>query len=52
LALCNLLTDSAIERSPGLGDTQAKAISNLGAAIGRLIDHEAANNGGRKVVKP
>lgn len=51
-ALCNLLTDSAIERSAALESDQAKAMSELGAALGRLIDHGAANNGGRNLVRP
>ena len=49
--LANLLTDGAIERSCALEADQAKAMSNLGAALGRMLDHHAANNGGRKVVK-
>lgn len=50
-ALCNLLADSAIERSCALEDEQVPAMSNLGAALGRLIDHPSANNGGRKCLK-
>lgn len=50
-ALCNLLTDSAIQESTRLEKDQAAAMANLGAAIGRLIDHHAANNGGRDLLK-
>ncbi len=50
-ALCNLLTDGAIERANSVEGEQIKSMSTLGAAIGRLIDHPAANNGGREVVK-
>lgn len=50
-ALCNLLTDSAIERSCALEGKQIEALSTLGAALGRLIDHPSANNGGRECVK-
>ncbi len=50
-ALCNLLHDKAIESSGAVEGTQIQAMSNLGAAIGRLLDHSSANNGGRKVVK-
>lgn len=50
-ALANLLSDSAIERSCSLEQDQAKAMSNLGAALGRMLDHHAANNGGREIVK-
>lgn len=51
-ALANLLCDSSIERSQALEGNQAQALSNLGAALGRLIDHHAANNGGRQCVNP
>ncbi len=51
-ALANHLTDRAIKDGNAVGESQAKALSNLGAAIGRLIDHGAANNGGRNVIKP
>lgn len=50
-ALANLLCDSSIERSQALEGSQVVAMSNLGAALGRLIDHPAANNGGRECVK-
>lgn len=50
-ALCNLLHDGAIERSLALEGKQVDSMSNLGAALGRLIDHNAANNGGRKIIK-
>lgn len=50
-ALANLLADSSLERSAALEGSQMQAMSNLGAALGRLIDHHAANNGGRQVVK-
>jgi hypothetical protein len=50
--LCNLLSDSAIQRSVATdGEKDFETLSNLGAAIGRMIDHNAANNGGRKIVK-
>ena len=51
-SLCNLLTDSAIQRSVATdGGKDFEAMSNLGAALGRMIDHNSANNGGRKIVK-
>lgn len=51
-ALCNLLTDCAINESTSrLEKDQAESMRMLGAAIGRLIDHHAANNGGRDLVK-
>lgn len=53
-ALANLLHDNALERSCNYGvieGPQEQALSNLGAALGRLIDHGAANNGGREVLK-
>ncbi len=50
-ALANVLSDSAIERSQSLEVSQAQALSNLGAALGRFLDHPAANNGGRECVK-
>lgn len=50
-ALCNLLDDAAIERANAVENEQVQAMSNLGATLGRLIDHPSANNGGRKVVK-
>lgn len=51
-ALCNILTDSQLKASGNLETDQVKALSNLGAAVGRMIDHSAANNGGRAVLKP
>lgn len=50
-ALCNLLIDSALETACYVNDSQRKQLSILGAAIGRMIDHNAANNGGVEVVK-
>lgn len=50
-ALCNLLTDGAIARSCSVEGKQIDAMSNLGAALGRLIDHHSANNGGRELLK-
>ncbi len=50
-ALANLLADSSIERSCAVGRDQAAVMSNLGAALGRMLDHPAANNGGREMVK-
>lgn len=50
-ALANHLCDSAIERACSCEGNQVAALSNLGAALGRLIDHHAANNGGRNIIK-
>lgn len=50
-ALANQLTDRAIKEADAVEGEQVEALSNLGAAIGRLIDHHAANNGGREIVK-
>lgn len=50
-ALANHLTDSAIARANSVEGSQIQALSNLGAALGRLIDHNAANNGARAVLK-
>ena len=50
-ALANLLCDSALERAQAVEGNQRDALSHLGAALGRLIDHHAANNGGRACVK-
>ena len=50
-ALANQLTDDSIKRAYAVGDGQVLALSNLGAALGRLIDHHAANNGARKLRK-
>ncbi len=48
--LANLLTDGEIAKQH-LGAENTKLLSELGAALGRLIDHPAANNGGREIVK-
>lgn len=50
-ALANHLTDGAIKRANSVEGSQVAALSSLGAALGRLVDHPAANNGGRAVVK-
>ncbi|MDY7537552.1 hypothetical protein QN372_00150 [Undibacterium sp. RTI2.1] len=50
-ALCNLLCDSELEKSGAINRPQFPMMSNLGAALGRMIDHSAANNSGRKVIK-
>lgn len=50
-ALANLLDERAIERSGALEDAQKSALISLGAALGRLVDHHAANNGGRVIIK-
>ncbi len=50
-ALCNHLTDDAIKRAVSCEGAQVLALSTLGAALGRLIDHHSANNGGRECVK-
>ncbi len=50
-ALCNLLDDRAVARSNACGGDQLAMLSELGAALGRLIDHQSANNGGREIVK-
>jgi hypothetical protein len=50
-ALANLLTDRAVHDSNSVEGEQIKALSNLGASLGRLIDHLAANNGGREFLK-
>jgi len=51
-ALCNLLDDRALENHRDVIEIgQLKMLSNIGASIGRLIDHPAANNGGRKIIK-
>ncbi len=50
-ALANQLTDDVINRANAVEGEQVAALSNLGAALGRLIDHPAANNGGRAIVK-
>lgn len=48
--LCNQLHDDALDAHVAI--QHREMLSNLGAAIGRLIDHPSANNGGRSVVKP
>lgn len=50
-ALANQLSDKAIATANAVEGGQILALSNLGAALGRLIDHPSANNGGREVVK-
>jgi len=50
-ALANILTDSVINKSFAVEGEQVAMMSNLGAALGRLIDHPAANNGERKILK-
>ena len=50
-ALCNLLFDKDIEKSTLLEEDQKTRLISLGAAIGRLIDHPATNNGGREIIK-
>jgi hypothetical protein len=50
-ALANQLTDRAIKAANAVENEQIMALSTLGAALGRLIDHPSANNGGRECVK-
>ena len=50
-ALCNHLTDEAIETANSVDGFQVAALKTLGAALGRLIDHHSANNDGRDVIK-
>jgi hypothetical protein len=50
-ALCNHLTDGAIQAANSVENKQVDALSTLGAALGRSIDHHSANNGGRELVK-
>ncbi|MBF4991103.1 hypothetical protein [Methylophilus sp. QUAN] len=50
-ALANQLSDRAIAAGNAVEGGQVLALSNLGAALGRLIDHPSANNGGRSVIK-
>lgn len=50
-ALCNILTDAALANNGDVGDRARNTLSNLGAAVGRLIDHHSANNGGRDFIK-
>jgi len=49
-ALCNVLADSAFPKGILSKEQQVK-ISNLGAALGRVIDHYSANNGEREIIK-
>lgn len=52
--LCNLLHEQALERANahiGMSLDQIAMLSNLGAVIGRFIDHGAANNGDRDVIR-
>lgn len=49
-ALANQLTDRAIKDANAVENEQVAALSTLGAALGRLLDHPAANNGGRECV--
>lgn len=45
-ALCNLLTDAHLSGPDiHLEADQRTGLTNLGAAIGRFIDHPATNNG-------
>lgn len=50
-ALANHLTDNAIKAAKAVEGAQITALSNLGAALGRLIDHSVSNNGGRSTIK-
>ena len=50
-ALANQLCDGALDRAQACEGSQREALSTLGAALGRLIDHHAANNGGRALIK-
>lgn len=50
-ALCNTLYDSVLNESRAIDSSQRQQLSILGAALGRLIDHPAANNGGRSIIK-
>jgi hypothetical protein len=51
-ALANLLTDTQLEESNNIEGDQRVALASFGAALGRLIDHPAANNGtDREVVR-
>lgn len=49
-ALANMLTEDRIDEGHW-PKHQHEALMNLGAALGRLIDHRAANNGGRRIIK-
>lgn len=50
-ALCNILFDSSIEENTTLEKNQKEMMSELGAALGRLIDHSSTNNGDRQIIK-
>lgn len=50
-ALANQLSDRALKDAHAVEGAQVAALSNLGAALGRLIDHPTANNGGRECLK-
>lgn len=50
-ALCNVLLDQYLENHPNLENGQRESLSEFGAALGRFIDHNSANNGGRKIIK-
>jgi hypothetical protein len=51
-ALCNLLGEETIKENAGAVDKkQGEALSALGAALARFIDHPSANNGGREIIK-
>lgn len=50
-ALANLLGDEQLKGCTAIDGEQIPALSNLGAALGRIIDHPSANNGGREIVK-
>jgi len=49
-AICTLLHGD-INKYNYLTQSQAEGVSNIGAALGRLIDHPSANNGGRDIIK-
>lgn len=49
-ALANMLTDESLKLAC-CHRLSFDALSNLGAALGRLIDHPSANNGGRELIK-
>ena len=48
-ALCNRLYEAGLMSDLGVSKDQREQLCNLGAALGALIDHPAANNGGRLV---
>lgn len=49
--VANALSDDCIERGNPSNANGNKILSEVGAALGRLIDHPSANNGGRELVK-